>query len=416
MQQKVVYLISNNKMLLSWCSVELGAGYTVRCITRDSFESNNNLVDAPAYVLIDCITINELEMFASYTYLHEEFHCKIIIINAKRTVSAEIKKRLPDAYFVALNTPDGTLFRLLQKFENEPTDVRNEKTDGSQKEVETREQQNQAAYKINPDHEVSFNAPSRKIEMQPELFEVPLTSFDIFSGSSPLMKKFREQVMKAARSDDIVLLLGESGSGKSYTARYIHDHSKRRNNPFCQRNVAELTPTLAESQLFGTERGAFTGAVEKEGLFAAANDGTLFLDEIGELALTLQSKLLNVIESRTYRRVGSTNEESFTARLIFATNVDLKKSVSKHTFRKDLFYRIAVLIVKVPSLREHSEDIPYLANKFVTQRGKHLSEPALQKLCAYKWPGNIRELHNILSRACTFCTSTEILSEDIVFP
>src|SRR5574344_498919 len=413
MQQKVVYLISNNNMLLSWCSVELGAGYTVCRISRNSSESNRNLANAPAYVLIDCITINELEMFAAYTYLHEEFHCKIIIINAKRTVSAEIKKRLSDAQFVALNASAGTLFRLLQKLENGSVEVPDK---GSQKEVEVREQQNQTAYKIKPEHDMLFNAPSHRIEMQPELFEEPITSFDIFSGSSPLMKKFREQVMKAARSDDIVLLLGESGSGKSYTARYIHEHSKRCRNLFCQRNVAELTPTLAESQLFGTERGAFTGAVEKEGLFATANGGTLFLDEIGELALTLQSKLLNVIESRTYRRVGSMDEESFNARLIFATNVDLKKSVSKHAFRKDLFYRIAVLIVKVPSLREHSEDIPYLANKFVTQRGKHLSEPALQKLCAYKWPGNIRELHNILSRACTFCTSTEILSEDIVFP
>lgn len=238
-------------------------------------------------------------------------------------------------------------------------------------------------------------------------------AFDIFSGSSPKMQEFRRLVTEAAGNENIVLLTGESGTGKSYTAQYIHQHSVRGSRSMQFVNVADIVPTLAESEFFGVEKGAYTSAVVKQGLFEAAEQSTLFLDEIGELSPDLQTKLLDVIETKSFKRVGSTVRRNFDTRLIFATNADLQRKIQRGLFRKDLFYRIAVLTIEVPPLREHMEDIPLLAQTFVKTR--NIASSAMEKLSSYSWPGNIRELKNVLYRADAFCHGEEIRADDISF-
>lgn len=217
-----------------------------------------------------------------------------------------------------------------------------------------------------------------------------------------------EKALLAASRGSIVLLLGESGSGKDYLARFIHDHSERSNGPFFTINAASVAPELAESELFGHESGAFTGARgRKRGQLELAEGGTLFLNEIGELSPNLQAKLLTFLDTRTFTRVGGEKSISVNARLITATNRDLEKDVSEGRFRRDLYYRLNVLTIKIPSLRDRPEDIPILVQHILEdlQREIRLSAPpeldpkALEALKGYDWPGNVRELRNVLERA-----------------
>ncbi|MFH1113826.1 MAG: sigma 54-interacting transcriptional regulator [Pseudomonadota bacterium] len=224
-------------------------------------------------------------------------------------------------------------------------------------------------------------------------------------------KPMRDTLTKAklvAKQDSIVLLLGESGSGKDYMARYIHDHSHRSNSPFFTVNCASVAPELAESELFGHEQGAFTGArSRKRGLLELAEGGTLFLNEIGELSPRLQAKLLTFLDTRSFTRVGAEKTISVNARLIVATNRDLEKEVSEGRFRNDLFHRINVLTIHVPPLRDRIPDIPVLVAQITGQLEKdlHLSgkpvfdQEVMERLKGYHWPGNVRELRNMLERA-----------------
>ena len=205
-----------------------------------------------------------------------------------------------------------------------------------------------------------------------------------------------------------MLLLGESGSGKDYFAKYIHDHSARANGPYFAVNCAAISPTLAESELFGHEKGAFTGAASrKRGMLELADGGTLLLNEIGELPLPLQAKFLTFLDTRKFARVGGEKEISINVRIIAATNRNLEQEVKEGRFRQDLFYRLNVLRIEVPPLRERSEDIPMLVQELLLKlrnEGQVYQNPVIgpevvNSLKKYHWPGNVRELRNVLERA-----------------
>ena len=225
---------------------------------------------------------------------------------------------------------------------------------------------------------------------------------------SKVMKSTLEMARRVAEQDSVVLLLGESGSGKDYVAKYIHAHSRRKNGPYISLNCAAIAPNLAESELFGHEKGAFTGAMSrKRGTLELAEQGTLLLNEIGELPLPLQAKLLTFLDTRKFTRVGGEKEISVNPRLIAATNRDLDKEVAQGNFRKDLFYRFNVIKVTIPPLRERLDDIPTLANDILSRLTAEmqlnsvpvLDTATLNALSNYDWPGNVREFRNVLERA-----------------
>jgi formate hydrogenlyase transcriptional activator len=226
-------------------------------------------------------------------------------------------------------------------------------------------------------------------------------------GNSPSLRKSLKRVETVAPTDSTVLIYGETGTGKELIARAIHDLSPRRSKPFVKLNCAAIPTGLLESELFGHEKGAFTGAIgQRIGRFEIADGGTIFLDEIGEIPLELQTKLLRVLQEREFERLGSSRTIRTNARLIAATNRDLEAMVSEQKFRSDLFFRLDVFPVHVPALRERDGDIPLLARHFTQQfstRMKKVIETipsaAMDALCRYHWPGNIRELQNVIERA-----------------
>jgi two-component system response regulator PilR (NtrC family) len=226
-------------------------------------------------------------------------------------------------------------------------------------------------------------------------------------GRSPLMQAVFQLIQTIAPTNSTVLISGESGTGKELAARAIHFNSGRKDRPFVALNCGALPETLLESELFGHVRGAFTGAdANKKGLVEVAEKGTIFLDEIGEMSPMVQVKLLRVLQERKFRRLGGTEEIEADIRIIAATNRDLSKMVAESKFREDLFYRINVIPVRLPPLRDRLEDIPLLAEHFLTKYAAHMgrsitgiSPEAMRKLQAYPWPGNIRELENAIERA-----------------
>lgn len=237
-------------------------------------------------------------------------------------------------------------------------------------------------------------------------------------GRSPAFNKVLEMVQRVAPSDSAVLLLGESGTGKELIAQAIHEASTRHNAPFVPVDCTGLSETLFESELFGHEKGAFTGAqVQKPGLVEAARGGTLFLDEVGELPLAQQVKLLRLLESSTFRRVGGVEVQGADFRLVCATHRDLRAMVDAGTFRRDLYYRIHTFPIQLPSLHERQEDLPLLAASLLQRvagnRSLRLGPAAQACLLGYAFPGNIRELRNILERASLLCDGEEILPEHL---
>jgi Nif-specific regulatory protein len=240
-------------------------------------------------------------------------------------------------------------------------------------------------------------------------------------GESARIREIYQFIGKVARSDSTVLIRGESGTGKELVARAIHRNSPRADKPFVAINCAALTETLLESELFGHEKGAFTGAVvQKKGKLEVAERGTVFLDEIGELAPGIQVKLLRVLQEREFERVGGTRTIPLDVRLIAATNRDLEEAVRKSAFRQDLYYRLNVVAVRTPALRERREDIPLLANYFTAKYSARsrrnvagLSSAASACLKKYDWPGNVRELENAIERAVVLGSTEWILPEDL---
>jgi len=240
-------------------------------------------------------------------------------------------------------------------------------------------------------------------------------------GRCPEMRRVFEKIEMVADTNSTVLIIGESGTGKELVARAVHTKSPRRRKPFLPVNCAAIPETLIESELFGHEKGAFTGAsARREGLFEAARGGTLFIDEIGEMQIGLQSKLLRAIENKKIMRVGSTHEVDVDIRLIAATNRDLEKRVAQGEFREDLYYRLKVVVLRLPPLRERRDDIPLLIRYFIDQLAqennrpvKDVSHEALMALQAYDWPGNVRELRNTLESVIVLSLKNQIGLDDL---
>jgi len=240
-------------------------------------------------------------------------------------------------------------------------------------------------------------------------------------GSSAALAQLRVQVEKLARNQAPVFIHGESGTGKEVIARLIHSLGARAAAPFVPVNCGAISPELMESEFFGHRKGSFTGAAtDKEGLFQAANGGTLFLDEVGELPLSMQVKLLRAIQERAVRPVGAHAEESVDVRILSASHRDLAQLVNENRFRQDLYFRINVITLRVPPLRERPEDIPDLATHVLARLAereggavRHLSPDALAALSRHCFPGNVRELENLLERACALCEGDQINADDL---
>ena len=240
-------------------------------------------------------------------------------------------------------------------------------------------------------------------------------------GKSPSMQKIYDLIERISDSSSNVLITGESGTGKELVAKAIHYNGVRKEGPFVAINCAAIPETLLESELFGYKKGAFTDAKsDKKGLIFEANEGTLFLDEITEMPLTLQAKLLRVIEEREIRPLGDTNSYSIDVRVISSSNRDIKSTIQEGRFREDLYYRLNVIDIPLPPLRERKEDIPLLIQHFITKFSNELkkgisgvSEGALKVLVSYSWPGNVRELENIIQRAITLSQHEVILPDDL---
>jgi two-component system NtrC family response regulator len=246
-------------------------------------------------------------------------------------------------------------------------------------------------------------------------------TFEGMIGASPEMRPVFETIRKVATSDAPVLILGESGTGKEMAARAIHQRSHRKDGPFVAINCGAIPETLLESELFGHEKGAFTGAhLQRKGRIETACDGTLFLDEIGEIPQPLQVKLLRFLQEQTIERIGGRQEIAINARVVAATNVDLKKAMAQNTFREDLFYRLAVVQVTLPPLRDRENDVRLLAqfflNHFVTQVNKPqlvFDPDAIRALNKHTWPGNVRELENCVRRAVIMAEGRRITARDL---
>ena len=247
------------------------------------------------------------------------------------------------------------------------------------------------------------------------------TGYANLVGSGPVMQKVFSTIQKVAETDLTVLVRGESGTGKELVAQALHDASARKHKPFVAVNCAAINRELVESELFGHEKGAFTGAeARRAGRFEAAQGGTIFLDEIGDMAPETQAKVLRVLQERSLERVGGSQSIDVDVRVIAATHRDLEKDVAEGRFREDLYYRLKVVPIELPPLRERREDIPALSDRFLSQvaerlgrEKKQLSTEALQRLARHAWPGNVRELHNAIEQAAVLASGDEIAADEL---
>lgn len=246
-------------------------------------------------------------------------------------------------------------------------------------------------------------------------------STGLMVGNSPRMIELYKEIARVAPTNSTVLILGESGTGKELVARAIHQNSTRKENPFVAINCGALTETLLEAELFGHQKGSFTGAnADRRGLWEEAENGTLFLDEIGETSLAMQVKLLRALQENEIRRVGSNQNRKVNARIITATNRNLEEEIKAGNFREDLFYRLSVITLQVPALRERVSDIPLLAERFLVKAKRnankpnlHFSKSAIKTLSSYDWKGNVRELEAAVEYAAVRSRGNEILTEDL---
>jgi two-component system nitrogen regulation response regulator NtrX len=262
----------------------------------------------------------------------------------------------------------------------------------------------------------------RTLEMENKALKQDLIKKWRLIGDSHPMRQLKEQIDMAAQSNSRVMILGESGSGKELVSRLLHEHSKRACNPFIEMNCAAIPQELIESELFGHEKGSFTGAFEKKkGKFELADQGTLFLDEVGDMSLSTQSKVLRVIETQEFQRVGGSRNIKVDVRIIAATNKDLREEVKRGTFREDLLYRLNVIPIVVPPLRDRKEDIPALVDYFLEyfaaeygQKPKKITIDGLKMFETYDWPGNIRELRNVIERLVIMTPSDTITPKNLI--
>ena len=238
--------------------------------------------------------------------------------------------------------------------------------------------------------------------------------FENIIGHSPEMQEIFATIVRVAPTRATVLLGGESGVGKDMIARAIHQHSPRKDKPFVKINCTAIPENLMESELFGYEKGAFTGAnISKPGKFEVANTGTVMLDEIGDVPGSIQVKLLRILQEREFERLGSNRVQHTDVRVIAATNVDLREALEQGTFREDLYYRLNVVRINIPPLRERKDDIPFLVDHFAQKFGGKFSEGAIERLQAYHWPGNVRELENVVERSILLAEGPQVEAGDV---
>ncbi len=270
----------------------------------------------------------------------------------------------------------------------------------------------------------SLRDVNKAIEMVKVISSTEQGAFKDVVGNSKAIKKVKNLATTVAKINSTVLIRGESGTGKELFAKAIHNLSSRRDNPFVAINCAALPENLIESELFGYEKGSFTGALSngKEGLFKQAHEGSIFLDEIGELSLPLQAKLLRVLQEGIIRKVGSNKEEKINIRVISATNRNLEEMIKIKSFREDLYYRLNVIPLYIPPLRDRVEDIPILVMHFIEKLNFMLSKDIkgaemefINKLLEYPWQGNIRELQNVMERAMILCEGDSLTIENLIF-
>ena len=245
--------------------------------------------------------------------------------------------------------------------------------------------------------------------------------FSQIIGNAPKMQEVFKMIERVANTDSTILVLGESGTGKELVARALHFNSRRQFAPFVPVNCSALPENLLESELFGHRRGSFTGAIsDKKGLFEEADGGTIFLDEVGSMSAMLQSRLLRVLQEREVRRVGENTPIYVNVRVVAASNEPLEKRIKEGSFREDLYYRLNVIAIPLPSLRERRDDIPLLVAHFLkgkvndrANRPVQMTRQAMEILCAHDWPGNVRELENAIERAATLCEGNIIQAGDL---
>jgi DNA-binding NtrC family response regulator len=243
---------------------------------------------------------------------------------------------------------------------------------------------------------------------------------EAFTGDSPAMRKVYELIRKVAPTDATVLIEGPSGSGKELTARALHNLSRRAKGPFVAVECASLPPSLLETELFGAVKGAYTGAYDRAGCFETADGGTIFLDEIGEINSEVQVKLLRVLETKTFQRVGESVDRRSDFRLVAATNKDLAKLVAEGKFREDLYYRLHVIDIQTPALKDHREDIATLVSRFIREfssagaaKVTGIEAKALHELERYSWPGNVRQLRNVIEKMCVLSSGGKLTLADV---
>ncbi len=360
MDRKKVLTLFSSVALESWCRKQLGSELELMEVSVHTIQTeleNQNVVA----VLAGFDDFDEITRLGLYSLVQERYRTRLVFLYAGKNPSYAVKAHFPKAKFISVCG-----------------------------------EQNQLAILLSAHVSLDVDSDMRKAD-----------------------EKFREtcaflsEIAKAASCDVPILLLGESGVGKSWAANYIHQMSQRKKSHLIHLNMAEIHNEFLESTLFGTVKGAFTGALDKAGAFEQADKGTLFLDEIADLNVTLQAKLLRVLETGCCMRVGSVQEHKFDTRLIFATNANLSEQVRNGKFRQDLFYRINMFTIEVPPLRAHKQDIPGLAVLFAGTCNKKISSLAVDKLCSYNWPGNIRELKNVITKASLFASGSTI-TEDLI--
>jgi transcriptional regulator with PAS, ATPase and Fis domain len=259
-----------------------------------------------------------------------------------------------------------------------------------------------------------------EVKEKMDKFENP---FPEIIGNNEKMKAIYKIMQKIINTDSTILISGETGTGKELIAKALHYHGKRKNRPFVAVNCSALTETLLETELFGHVKGSFTGAIaEKIGLFEVANEGTFFMDEIGDVSPSLQAKLLRVLQEGIIKKVGGTQDIKIDVRIVAATNKELEKEVERGSFRRDLFYRLSIIEMKIPALRERKDDIPILAEFFLKKYAqkvgreneiKGISPTAMKLLLDYDWPGNVRELENEMERVVILSEEPTIMPQDL---
>ena len=359
---KKVLTLFSSVALEAWCDTQLCMKFKLKKTSVHTIQAELEKRDAIA-VLAGFEDFDEITRLGLYSLVQEKYGTRLVFLYAGKKPSCSVKSNFPKAKFVSVCGEKILLPILLSSH-------------------------------------ISLDASS-----------------DLLSADERFREtcEFLSEITKAASCDVPILLLGESGGGKSWAANYIHQMSYRKKHSLIHLNMAEIHKEFLESTLFGTVKGAFTGAVDKAGAFEQSDQGTLFLDEIADLELNLQAKLLRVLETGNSRRVGSFEEHQFDTRLIFATNANLQELVRVGKFRQDLFYRINIFTIEVPPLRAHKQDIPGLAVLFAGACNKKISSSAVDKLCSYNWPGNIRELKNVITRASVFATGSTITEDLILF-